>query len=85
MHQASAILKSMAHRLVFFYLVVGFIAKAGWGFVPSAEFCLPSSGLKELSGCIAMTNKQAECREKSTYEEKIDCYCTQEKLSAFHE
>lgn len=52
------------------------------GFVPPAELCLPSSHLKELSGCIAMTNKEDECAAKETEDEKLDCYCTQEMLSS---
>jgi hypothetical protein len=52
------------------------------GFVPPAELCLPSSHLKELSGCIAMTNKEDECAAKETEDENLDCYCTQEYLSS---
>lgn len=59
------------------------VAKAG--FVPPAEWCLPSAHLKELSGCIAMTDKEDECGGKSSDEEKLDCYCTQEMLSSFYE
>jgi len=68
--------------LLFATLVV--VANAG-GFVPPAEWCLPSSGLKELSGCIAMTNKEEECEGKSSNDEKLDCYCTQEMLSSYFE
>ena len=74
----------MSFLLAFCLLAVSLVAKqAACGFVPPAEFCLPTSGLKELSGCIAMTNKQDECRAKGTDNEKIDCYCTQEMLSGF--
>lgn len=59
------------------------VAKAG--FVPPAEWCLPSAHLKELSGCIAMTDKEDECGGKSSDEEKLDCYCTQEMLSSFYD
>lgn len=52
------------------------------GFMPPAELCLPSSHLKELSGCIAMTKKEDECAAKETKDEKLDCYCTQEMLSS---
>jgi len=54
------------------------------GFVPPAEWCLPSSHLKELSGCIKMTNLEDECGGKSSEEERLDCYCTQEMLSSFY-
>jgi hypothetical protein len=60
------------------------ISNAG-GFVPPAELCLPSSHLKELSGCIAMTEKEDECDGKASNEEKLDCYCTQEMLSSYFE
>ena len=59
------------------------VAKAG--FVPPAEWCLPSAHLKELSGCIAMTDKEDECGGKASDTEKLDCYCTQEVLSSFYE
>ena len=59
------------------------IAKAG--FVPPAEWCLPSAHLKELSGCIAMTNKEDECGGKGSDDEKLDCYCAQEMLTSFYE
>jgi hypothetical protein len=66
-----------------FLAIICNVAKAG--FVPPAEWCLPSAHLKELSGCIAMTNKEDECRAKVSEEEKLDCYCTQEMLSSFYE
>ena len=69
--------------LVLFLAITGHVAKAG--FVPPAEWCLPSAHLKELSGCIAMTNKEDECGAKASAEEKLDCYCTQEMLSSFYE
>jgi hypothetical protein len=78
--------EKMSLHLAFYLIAVPFIAReAAYGFVPPAEFCLPTAGLKELSGCIAMTNKQDSCREKGTDEEKVDCYCTQDMLSAFIE
>jgi hypothetical protein len=74
----------MSFTWAFSLLAVSLIAKqAAYGFVPPAEFCLPTSGLKELSGCIAMTNKQDECGAKGTNDEKTDCYCSQEMLSGF--
>jgi hypothetical protein len=74
----------MSSPLALFLFAVSLIAKhAACGFVPPAEFCLPTSGLKELSGCIAMTDKQDECGAKGTNDEKINCYCTQEMLSGF--
>ncbi|KAG9229332.1 hypothetical protein BJ875DRAFT_489015 [Amylocarpus encephaloides] len=60
------------------------IANAG-GFVPPAEWCLPNSGLKELSGCIAMTNREKECGEKPTDDEKLNCFCVQEMLSSYYD
>jgi hypothetical protein len=56
---------------------------AAW--VPPADLCLPTSGLKELSGCIAMTNKEEECAGKASNEDKITCFCTQEMLSSYYE
>ncbi|KAF1994383.1 hypothetical protein P154DRAFT_476076 [Amniculicola lignicola CBS 123094] len=53
------------------------------GFVPPAEWCLPTAHLKELSGCIAMTDKEDECGAKESEKEKLDCYCTQEMLSSY--
>ena len=55
------------------------------GFVPPAEWCLPSAHLKELSGCKSMVSKEEECGGKSSQEEKLNCYCTQEMLSSFYE
>jgi len=54
------------------------------GIVPPAEWCLPSPYLKELSGCIAMTDKEAECGIKGSEDEKLDCYCTQEMARIPH-
>lgn len=54
------------------------------GFVPPAEFCLPSAHLDKLSGCIAMTDKEDECGGKETEDEKLECFCTQEMLSSFY-
>ncbi len=54
-------------------------------FVPPAKLCLPSSGLKELSGCIAMSDKEDECGGKETDDDKLDCFCTQEVLNAYFE
>jgi hypothetical protein len=66
-----------------FLAIICSVAKAG--IVPPAEWCLPSAHLKELSGCIAMSNKQDECGAKVSEEERLDCYCTQEMLSSFYE
>lgn len=54
------------------------------GVVPLAEFCLPSANLTELSGCVEMTEYHAHCRNFSTDEEKIDCFCQQEMLSDYY-
>jgi hypothetical protein len=67
-----------------FLVAICTVARAGI-FVPPAELCLPSAHLKELSGCIAMTDKEDECGGKGSEEEKLDCYCTQEMLSSFYE
>jgi hypothetical protein len=53
--------------------------------VPDAKWCLPSSNLTELSGCIAMTDKEDECGGKESQEDKLDCYCTQEVLNSIFE
>ena len=55
------------------------------GFVPPAEWCLPSSGLKELSGCVRWTDLRDECDGKGSEEERLECYCTQEYLSSLYE
>jgi len=55
------------------------------GYVPPAEMCLPDSGLKELSGCLAMDRRSELCRSKETREEKIDCFCVQEMLQSYYE
>jgi hypothetical protein len=68
--------------LVFIAIISTF---ANAGFVPPAEWCLPSAHLKELSGCVAMTDKEDECGGKGSEKEKLDCYCTQEMLSSFYE
>jgi hypothetical protein len=60
------------------------LAVAG-GFVPPAEWCLPTAHLKELSGCIAMTDKEDECAGKGTEDAKLDCFCTQDMLTAYYE
>lgn len=75
----------MSFHLALVLVTVLIAMEAACGLVPPAEFCLPTAHLKELSGCIAMTNKQDSCREKGTTEEKVGCYCTQEMLSAFIE
>lgn len=54
-------------------------------FVPPASWCLPSSNLTSLSGCIAMSNYVEQCSALSTNESRIDCYCQQEMLSDFYE
>jgi hypothetical protein len=68
-----------------FVLAAIFIFANAKPFVPPAELCLPSSGLKELSGCIAMTEKEEECSGKASDDEKLDCFCTQEMLSSYFE
>ena len=68
-----------------FVLAAIFIFANVGPFVPPVEFCLPSSHLKELSGCIAMTNKEEECNGKASDDEKLDCFCTQEMLSSYFE
>jgi hypothetical protein len=50
---------------------------------PPAQFCFPSANLTELSGCIAMCDKEGECEGKSSQEEKLECACTQELLDAY--
>lgn len=52
--------------------------------VPDASLCLPTANLTELSGCVAMTDYQSQCRGFGTDEEKIGCYCQQEMLSDFY-
>ncbi|KAH8585410.1 hypothetical protein B0O99DRAFT_530952 [Bisporella sp. PMI_857] len=47
--------------------------------------CLPSSDLKELSGCVAMADKEDECGGKSSHDEKLTCFCVQEMLSAYYD
>jgi hypothetical protein len=69
---------------VFVLATIFIFANAG-SFVPPAEVCLPSSHLKELSGCIAMTDKEEECNGKASDDEKLDCFCTQEMLSSYFE
>jgi hypothetical protein len=54
-------------------------------FVPPASWCLPSSNLTSLSGCIAMNNYVDQCAALSTNESRINCYCQQEMLSDFYE
>jgi len=54
------------------------------GFVPPAELCLPDSGLKELSGCIAMDSRIDSCKAKPNREEALDCYCVQEMLDSYY-
>jgi hypothetical protein len=74
----------MTFRVCLFFLaIICTFAKAG--FVPPAEWCLPSAHLKELSGCVAMTDKEDECGGKGSEKVKLDCYCTQEMLSSFYE
>ncbi|KAH0543159.1 hypothetical protein FGG08_002504 [Glutinoglossum americanum] len=70
---------------VYLLLLATIYAVSKAGFVPPAEWCLPSAHLKELSGCIAMTDKEDECGGKASDKEKLDCYCTQEMLSSFYE
>ena len=50
---------------------------------PPAAFCLPSANLTELSGCVAMCNKEGICEEKSTEEQRLDCVCSQEQLDSY--
>ena len=74
----------MAPQLcLLFIAAICIIAKAA--FVPPAEWCLPNAHLKELSGCIAMANKEDECAAKRTHEEQLDCYCTQAMLTSLYE
>src|SRR5277367_3455159 len=54
-------------------------------FVPPASWCLPTSNLTSLSGCIAMNNYLDQCAALSTNESIINCYCQQEMLSDFYE
>jgi hypothetical protein len=61
------------------------IASCVAGFVPPAELCLPSSGLKELSGCVKWTDLRDECNAKESEEARLECYCTQEYLSSLYE
>jgi hypothetical protein len=76
----------MAFRDFYFILWLLWVAKqiaAAW--VPPAEWCLPTSGLKELSGCVAMTSREEECATKDSKEDKVACFCTQEMLSFYYE
>ncbi|KIX07393.1 uncharacterized protein Z518_02046 [Rhinocladiella mackenziei CBS 650.93] len=41
------------------------------GIIPPAELCLPSSGLKESSGCTTMTNKRDECGGQDSRESSL--------------
>lgn len=54
------------------------------GFVPPAEFCLPDSGLKELSGCVKWTDLRDKCNAMDSEEARLECYCTQEYLSSLY-
>jgi hypothetical protein len=74
----------MPHLTLFLFVLLRVTMIVCAGFVPPAEFCLPSAHLKELSGCIAMTNKEDECGAKETQEDKLDCYCTQDTLSSIY-
>ncbi|OQU98774.1 hypothetical protein CLAIMM_04504 [Cladophialophora immunda] len=62
-----------------------FVRLCNSGFVPPAEFCLPGSGLKELSGCIKWTRLRDECGGKDSEEAKLECLCTQEYLSSLYD
>ncbi|ORY12581.1 hypothetical protein BCR34DRAFT_600472 [Clohesyomyces aquaticus] len=64
-------------------LVFAILSLSKSGFVPPAEWCLPSAHLKELSGCVAMTDLEDECGTKQTEDAKLDCYCSQEMLSSY--
>jgi len=75
----------MGTRICLLLLATIFVFANAGPFVPPAEFCLPSAHLKELSGCIAMTDKEEECSGKASDGEKLDCFCTQEMLSAYFE
>jgi hypothetical protein len=77
-----ALIMTLRAYLLFLAIICN-VAKAG--IVPPAEWCLPSAHMKELSGCIAMTDKEDECGAKASEEERLDCYCTQEMLSSFYE
>ncbi|KAF2260342.1 hypothetical protein CC78DRAFT_584903 [Lojkania enalia] len=68
-------------RLVYVLACAVSFSKAG--FVPPAEWCLPSAHLKELSGCISMTDFEDECDAKPSNDERLDCYCRQEVLSSY--
>jgi len=66
--------------------LLGLVARlCSSGIIPPAEFCLPDSGLKELSGCIKWTELGDQCRGKDSDEAKIECVCTQEYLSSLYE
>lgn len=64
--------------------LVALIPAAAAGFVPPAEWCVPDSGLKELSGCIEWTNLRDECGSKGNQEERLKCACTQQYLSSLY-
>lgn len=72
------------HLWLLIFATLFVVAHAG-SFVPPADWCLPSAHLKELTGCITMTDKEAECEGKASDDEKLDCYCTQEMFSSFFE
>ena len=67
-----------------FLIILSLFHLTSSGFVPPAEWCLPSSHLKELSGCIAMTDLEEKCEAEPSEDEKLDCYCTQEVLSSYY-
>lgn len=82
--QASSLTSSILSMLPIAQLLILYTlwSLSNAGIVPPAELCLPSAHLKELSGCIAMTDKEDECAAKETEDEKLDYYCTQEMLSS---
>jgi hypothetical protein len=65
-------------------VIFGKVSRA-YFLLPPAELCFPDSGLKELSGCKAMATISDLCKSKTTLEEKLECFCTQEMLSSYFE
>jgi hypothetical protein len=54
-------------------------------FVPPASWCLQTSNLTSLSGCIAMNSYLDQCAALDTNQSRINCYCQQEMLSDYYE